>query len=112
MTGSLDRALRCTATSLPFGIRLPATSGLEERPLAGYSILGRKQSAREGNGLKRWLRIAGGLGMVLVGLVLVVLPIVPGWWLVIPGLILLGREFHWARRLLAWVQSRLPQKPA
>ena len=48
--------------------------------------------------------------MVLVGLVLVVLPIVPGWWLVIPGLMLLGREFHWARRLLAWVQSRLPKK--
>ena len=50
--------------------------------------------------------------MVLVGLVLVVLPIVPGWWLVIPGLMLLGREFHWARRLLERVKSRLPQKPA
>ena len=66
-----------------------------------------KQSARKEDGLKRWLRIAGGLVMVLVGLVLVVLPIVPGWWLVIPGLMLLGREFHWARRLLAWAQSRL-----
>ena len=61
--------------------------------------------------MKRWLRIAGGLVLVLVGLVLVVLPIVPGWWLVIPGLMLLGREFHWARRLLERFKSFLPKKP-
>ena len=30
--------------------------------------------------------------------------------LVIPGLLLLSKEFHWARRLLDWARARLPQK--
>lgn len=48
--------------------------------------------------------------MLLVGLVGWLLPIIPGWAFVIPGLMVLGREFHWARRLLAWLKARLPAK--
>ena len=58
----------------------------------------------------RWLRIGGGFVMLLVGILGWLLPVVPGWPFVIPGLILLGREFHWARRTLAWLKNRMPKK--
>ena len=53
--------------------------------------------------------MAGG-ALLLVGLLGWALPIIPGWLFVIPGLMLLAREFHWARRLLGWFKSRLPKK--
>ena len=48
------------------------------------------------------------LGTVLVlgGLVGLLLPIVPGWLLIIPGLAILGTEFVWARRLLDTAKSK------
>jgi len=60
--------------------------------------------------LKRWLRIGAGMVMLLIGLVGWALPILPGWLFVIPGLMLLGREFHWARKLLAWLKAHIPKK--
>ena len=60
--------------------------------------------------MKRWLRIVAGMSMLVVGLAGWLLPIVPGWLFVIPGLMLLGREFHWARKTLAWLKNRLPKK--
>jgi hypothetical protein len=48
--------------------------------------------------------------MLAAGMVGWLLPIIPGWLLVIPGLLLLSKEFHWARRLLDWVRARLPKK--
>jgi len=50
--------------------------------------------------------------MMLAGVAGWLLPIVPGWALFIPGLILLSREFHWARRLLAWFRSRFWKRTA
>ena len=58
----------------------------------------------------RWLRVTGGFALLLVGLVGWVLPIIPGWLLVIPGLIVLGREFLWARKTLDWLKKFRPQK--
>jgi uncharacterized membrane protein YbaN (DUF454 family) len=55
--------------------------------------------------LKRVLRIIAGFLLIGGGVVGWLLPIVPGWALFIPGLILLSREFHWARRLLGWLRS-------
>jgi len=60
--------------------------------------------------LGRGLRIAAGLAMLLVGVMGWLLPVIPGWAFFIPGLILLSREFHWARRLLEWLKRRLPQR--
>jgi uncharacterized protein YqgC (DUF456 family) len=60
--------------------------------------------------VKRWLRIAAGGVLVLAGLLGLALPIVPGWVFVIPGLMLLGREFAWARRVLQWLKNRMPRK--
>lgn len=55
--------------------------------------------------MKRAIRITGGLLMLAAGVAGWLLPIIPGWALVIPGLILLSREFHWARRLLQWFRK-------
>lgn len=45
--------------------------------------------------------------MLLVGgLIGLLLPIVPGWLLIIPGLAILGTEFVWARRLLDTAKAR------
>jgi uncharacterized membrane protein YbaN (DUF454 family) len=58
----------------------------------------------------RVARIGGGLALLIVGLAGWILPVIPGWPFVIPGLILLGEEFHWARRTLAWLKKFKPKK--
>lgn len=52
------------------------------------------------------------LGFLLVGLgiVLWILPIVPGWPLLIPGLAILGARFKWARKLLQRVRLAKREK--
>jgi hypothetical protein len=62
--------------------------------------------------LRRWARIAAGGILVLAGLLGLALPILPGWVWLIPGLMILAREFTWAKRLLDWLKARLPQKTA
>lgn len=56
-----------------------------------------------------------GTVLVLSGLIGLLLPVVPGWLLIIPGLAILATEFVWARRLLdtakekaAIVRSKVP----
>ena len=62
--------------------------------------------------VNRWIRISTGLGLLVVGLAGWALPIMPGWVFVIPGLALLARDFHWARKLLSWLRSKFPHKVA
>ena len=62
--------------------------------------------------MRRWARIAAGGVLVLAGLLGLALPILPGWVWLIPGLMLLAREFPWAKRLLDWLKARLPRKTA
>lgn len=62
--------------------------------------------------MKRLVRIAAGVGLVIAGLVGLALPILPGWIWLIPGLAILAPEFPWAKRLLDWLKARLPQKTA
>jgi hypothetical protein len=51
-------------------------------------------------------RMLVGTTLVLAGIAGLVLPILPGWLLIIAGLALLARDFFWARRLLDIVKSR------
>ena len=44
--------------------------------------------------------------LLLGGLIGLLLPIVPGWLMIIPGLAILGTEFVWARRLLDTAKAR------
>lgn len=53
----------------------------------------------------RIARIGAGIGLVLLGLFLLVLP-GPGILTIAGGLALLATEFTWARNLLDWVKTR------
>lgn len=53
----------------------------------------------------RVARIAAGLGLVLLGLFLLVLP-GPGILTIAGGLAILAIDFAWARRLLDWMKRR------
>jgi uncharacterized membrane protein YbaN (DUF454 family) len=60
--------------------------------------------------LKRWFNILVGLGMLIVGVIGWILPIMPGWVFFVPGLVLLSKEFHWAKKLLGWLRSKFPKQ--
>ncbi len=62
--------------------------------------------------LKRSARVGFGFLLLLVGLIGWLLPVSPGWPFVIPGLLILSKEFHWARRLLGWLRSHFPKQAA
>ena len=68
------------------------------------------QGAAKEHFLKRGVLIAVGTVMVIAGVIGLILPILPGWIFLIPGLVILSREFHWARRLLQWAKSFMPKK--
>jgi uncharacterized protein (TIGR02611 family) len=55
--------------------------------------------------IRRAAIVVAGFALLLAGAVLLVLP-GPGIPLVAAGLALLSLEFHWARRLRAWVVRR------
>lgn len=61
----------------------------------------------------RWARIIGGFSLLALGIVGLFLPVLQGIAFIIAGLLLLAREYHWARRLLDWVRRRRsqPQEP-
>ena len=53
------------------------------------------------------LRILSGFGLVLLGIVGLIQPIMPGWIFLIPGLVILAEYFPPIRRLLHWAKSKL-----
>jgi uncharacterized membrane protein YbaN (DUF454 family) len=57
--------------------------------------------------MRHLLRITGGFCLIAIGLVGLILPIMPGWVFVIPGLILLADYFPPIRRLLDWAKAKL-----
>ncbi|MCU0245615.1 MAG: PGPGW domain-containing protein [Bryobacter sp.] len=46
------------------------------------------------------LRILTGIFLCILGVLGIILPIMPGWIFLIPGLVILADHFHWARKLL------------
>jgi uncharacterized protein (TIGR02611 family) len=56
---------------------------------------------------KTGITIVGGL-ILLAGIIMLVTP-GPGLLTMAVGLAILGREYHWARRLLARVRAKLPR---
>jgi hypothetical protein len=55
----------------------------------------------------RLARIAGGSTLVLIGLIGLFVPVMPGWLFLVPGLALLAKDFVWAERLNDRVRHRL-----
>ena len=78
--------------------------------LPGILYWSGENSARKEHGLKRWLRIAAGFVLLIMGVMGLALPILPGWIFAIPGLVILSRKFPRARRLLQWAKSYMPKK--
>jgi uncharacterized membrane protein YbaN (DUF454 family) len=56
--------------------------------------------------LKKILRIAAGIGLILIGIVGLILPVMPGWVFIIPGLVILSEHFEWAKRLTDWLKAK------
>ncbi|MCX6586948.1 MAG: hypothetical protein NTX13_10265 [Acidobacteria bacterium] len=53
------------------------------------------------------LRIASGIGLVIVGVIGLILPIMPGWIFLIPGLVILADYFPPIRRLVDWAKTKM-----
>jgi uncharacterized membrane protein YbaN (DUF454 family) len=56
--------------------------------------------------LKHFLRVATGIGLVLLGIVGLILPIMPGWIFLIPGLLILADYFPPLRRMVDWLKAK------
>lgn len=56
--------------------------------------------------IRKTLRLSTGLGLVVLGIVGLILPIMPGWIFLIPGLVILADYFPPIRRLLDWAKAR------
>jgi uncharacterized membrane protein YbaN (DUF454 family) len=52
------------------------------------------------------LRISAGVGLVLIGIAGLILPIMPGWIFIIPGLAILAEYSPRIQRLLDWVRAK------
>jgi uncharacterized membrane protein YbaN (DUF454 family) len=55
------------------------------------------------------LRILGGFGLVVLGIIGLILPIMPGWVFLIPGLIILADYFPPIHRLVQWARRKLEE---
>ena len=60
--------------------------------------------------LKHLGRILAGILLVIIGIIGLILPIMPGWIFVIPGLVLLADYFPPIRRLLDWAKRKLEEE--
>jgi uncharacterized membrane protein YbaN (DUF454 family) len=56
--------------------------------------------------LRKILRISAGVGLVLIGIVGLILPVMPGWVFIIPGLVILAEYSPRIKRLLEWVKAK------
>jgi uncharacterized membrane protein YbaN (DUF454 family) len=64
--------------------------------------------------VKKVLRYGAGLGLVLLGIVGLILPIMPGWVFLVPGLMILAEELPWLdrflKRWLAFAKEKLERE--
>jgi uncharacterized protein YqgC (DUF456 family) len=57
--------------------------------------------------MKAAFKILGGMSLIIIGLVGLVMPIMPGWLFIIPGLVILSEYFPPIRRLVDWAKRKL-----
>ena len=60
--------------------------------------------------LRKLVRLVTGLGLLTIGLVGLIMPIMPGWIFVIPGLIILADYFPPIKRLVDWAKQKATGK--
>lgn len=56
--------------------------------------------------MRKIFRIAAGMGLVLLGIVGLILPIMPGWVFLIPGLVILADYFPAVHKLVLWAKKK------
>ncbi|HZT29837.1 MAG TPA: PGPGW domain-containing protein [Bryobacteraceae bacterium] len=56
--------------------------------------------------MTRIVRHFWGWCLVIVGIVGLLLPVMPGWVFLIPGLVILSDYFPWARKLVTWAREK------
>ena len=59
-----------------------------------------------GSHVQRVIRTALGIALVVLGITGLILPIMPGWIFLIPGLVILSDYFPGIRRLLDWAKEK------
>jgi uncharacterized membrane protein YbaN (DUF454 family) len=57
--------------------------------------------------LRAILRIASGIALVIVGVIGLIVPVMPGWIFLIPGLVILADYFPPIRRLVDWAKAKM-----
>lgn len=61
--------------------------------------------------VKKLFRYAAGFGLVLLGIIGLILPVMPGLAFLVPGLAILSQEFPWLDRSLnkwlSWIKQKL-----
>ncbi|MBI2685625.1 MAG: hypothetical protein HYX27_04860 [Acidobacteria bacterium] len=65
-----------------------------------------EQSSPPQTGWRAILRIASGVGLLIIGIIGLILPVMPGWVFVIPGLMILSDYFPPIKRLLKWAKTK------
>ena len=58
-------------------------------------------------GLRKALRILLGFSLIVLGIAGLILPVMPGWAFLIPGLIILADYFPPVRRLVDWAKRKM-----
>jgi len=56
--------------------------------------------------IRSTLRITGGTLLVILGVLGLILPIMPGWIFLIPGLVILGDYIPPIKRLVEWAKRK------
>jgi uncharacterized membrane protein YbaN (DUF454 family) len=56
--------------------------------------------------VSRVVRHVWGWVLLLLGIIGLIMPVMPGWVFLIPGLVILSDYFEWARRLTAWAKAK------
>ena len=53
--------------------------------------------------------LLAGWGAILVGIIGLILPIMPGWIFIFIGLVILSSEYVWAHHLLTRIRQKFPR---
>ena len=61
--------------------------------------------------MRKIIRVSTGVGLVLLGILGLLLPIMPGWVFLIPGLLILSEDFPWVKRLVEWAKEKARGHP-
>jgi uncharacterized membrane protein YbaN (DUF454 family) len=61
--------------------------------------------------LRKILHLSSGFFLVILGIIGLILPIMPGWVFLIPGLIILADYFPPIKRLVEWAKAKARSHP-